>query len=60
MNATLSFLGTVMLILVAVAVLLALVILVLFEARWIVHLGTRLRSARTDELRESDSEASSP
>jgi Na+-transporting methylmalonyl-CoA/oxaloacetate decarboxylase gamma subunit len=42
MNATLSLLGTVMLILVGVAVVLAVLILILYEARWIVRLGKQL------------------
>jgi Na+-transporting methylmalonyl-CoA/oxaloacetate decarboxylase gamma subunit len=42
MNATLSLLGTAMLILVGVAVVLAVIILILYEARWIVRLGKQL------------------
>jgi Na+-transporting methylmalonyl-CoA/oxaloacetate decarboxylase gamma subunit len=42
MNATLSLLGAVMLILVGLAVVLAVIILILYEARWIVRLGKQL------------------
>jgi len=42
MNATLSLLGTAMLILVGVSVVLAVIILILYEARWIVRLGKQL------------------
>jgi hypothetical protein len=42
MNATLSLLGTAMLILIGVAVVLAVFILILYEARWIVRLGHEL------------------
>jgi Na+-transporting methylmalonyl-CoA/oxaloacetate decarboxylase gamma subunit len=42
MNATLSLLGTAMLILIGVAVVLAVIILILYEARWIVRLGKQL------------------
>ena len=42
MNVTLSLLGTAMLILVGVAVVLAVLILILYEARWIVRLGKQL------------------
>jgi Na+-transporting methylmalonyl-CoA/oxaloacetate decarboxylase gamma subunit len=42
MNATLSLLGTVMLILIGLAVVLAVIILILYEARWIVRLGRQL------------------
>jgi Na+-transporting methylmalonyl-CoA/oxaloacetate decarboxylase gamma subunit len=45
MHAALSFLGAAMLILVGVAVVLATVILILFEACWIVRLGRRLTRA---------------
>jgi hypothetical protein len=39
MNATLSLLGTAMLVLIGLAVVLAVIILILYEARWIVRLG---------------------
>jgi Na+-transporting methylmalonyl-CoA/oxaloacetate decarboxylase gamma subunit len=39
MNATLSLLGTAMLILIGVAFVLAVLILILYETRWIVRLG---------------------
>ena len=42
MNATLSLLGTAMLILIGVAVVLAIIILILYEARWIIRLGKQL------------------
>jgi Na+-transporting methylmalonyl-CoA/oxaloacetate decarboxylase gamma subunit len=42
MNGTLSLLGTAMLILIGVAVVLAVIILILYEARWIVRLGKQL------------------
>lgn len=42
MDATLSILGTAMLILMGVAVVLAVIILILYEARWIVRLGKQL------------------
>jgi Na+-transporting methylmalonyl-CoA/oxaloacetate decarboxylase gamma subunit len=42
MNATLSLLSTAMLILVGVAFVLAVLILILYEARWIVRLGKQL------------------
>jgi Na+-transporting methylmalonyl-CoA/oxaloacetate decarboxylase gamma subunit len=42
MNATVSLLGTAMLILIGVAVVLAVIILILYEARWIVRLGKQL------------------
>jgi Na+-transporting methylmalonyl-CoA/oxaloacetate decarboxylase gamma subunit len=42
MNATMSLLGTVMLILVGLAVVLAVIILILYEARWIIRLGRQL------------------
>jgi Na+-transporting methylmalonyl-CoA/oxaloacetate decarboxylase gamma subunit len=42
MNATLSLLGTAMLILIGLAVVLAVIILILYEARWIVRLGRHL------------------
>ena len=50
MHAALSFLGAAMLILVGVVVVLATVILILYEACWIVRLGHRLtRAAATVE-----------
>lgn len=42
MNATLSLLGTAMLILIGVAFVLAVLILILYETRWIVRLGKQL------------------
>jgi Na+-transporting methylmalonyl-CoA/oxaloacetate decarboxylase gamma subunit len=42
MNAILSLLGTAMLILIGLAVVLAVVLLILYEAYWIVRLGGRL------------------
>jgi hypothetical protein len=45
MHATLSFLGAAMLILVGVVVVLATVILSLYEARWILRLGRQLTRA---------------
>jgi Na+-transporting methylmalonyl-CoA/oxaloacetate decarboxylase gamma subunit len=42
MNATLSLLGTAMLILIGVAFVLAVLILILYEARWVVRLGKQL------------------
>jgi len=42
MNATLSLLGTAMLILIGVAFVLAVLILILYEARWIVRLSRQL------------------
>lgn len=42
MNATLSLLGTAMLILIGLAVVLAVIILILYEARCIVRLGRQL------------------
>lgn len=42
MNVTLSLLGIAMLILVGVAFVLAVLILILYEARWIVRLGKQL------------------
>jgi hypothetical protein len=42
MNASLSLLGAVMLILIGLAVVLAVVMLILYEARWILILGRRL------------------
>jgi Na+-transporting methylmalonyl-CoA/oxaloacetate decarboxylase gamma subunit len=42
MNASLSLLGAVMLILIGLAVVLAVVILILYEARWILVLGKQL------------------
>jgi Na+-transporting methylmalonyl-CoA/oxaloacetate decarboxylase gamma subunit len=42
MNATLSLLGTAMLILIGVAVVLAIIILILYEARCIIRLGKQL------------------
>jgi hypothetical protein len=50
MHAALSFLGAAMLILVGVVVVLATVILILYEARWILRLGRQLtRAAATAE-----------
>ena len=50
MHAALSFLGAAMLILVGVVVVLATVILILYEACWIVRLGHQLtRAAATVE-----------
>jgi hypothetical protein len=50
MHAALSFLGAAMLILVGVVVVLATVILILYEACWIVRLGQQLtRGAATVE-----------
>ena len=50
MHAALSFLGAAMLILVGLVVVLATVILILYEACWIVRLGQRLsRAAATAE-----------
>ncbi len=50
MDAALSFLGAAMLILVGVVVVLATVILILYEACWIVRLGQQLaRAAATAE-----------
>lgn len=45
MNATIALLGTVMLLLVGLAAVLAVVILILYEARWIVRLGRQLTRA---------------
>ena len=45
MHAALSFLGAALLILVGVVVVLATVILILYEACWIVRLGHRLTRA---------------
>ena len=45
MHAALSFLGAAMLVLVGVVVVLATVILILYEACWIVRLGHRLTRA---------------
>jgi hypothetical protein len=45
MQAALSFLGAAMLILAGIVVLLATVILILYEACWIVRLGHRLTRA---------------
>ncbi len=57
MNAILSLLGTAMLALVSVAVVLAVVILVLYEACWIIRLGGRLhRSTWNAERICADSE----
>ena len=42
MNTALSLLGAAMLILIGVAVVLAVVIIILHEARWIVRLGREL------------------
>lgn len=42
MNAALSLLGTAMLILIGLAVVLAVVILILYEASWILRLGGQL------------------
>ena len=42
MDDTLSFLGAAMLMLLGVAVVLAVVILILYEARWILRLGRQL------------------
>jgi Na+-transporting methylmalonyl-CoA/oxaloacetate decarboxylase gamma subunit len=50
MNASLSLIGAVMLILIGLAVVLAVVILILYEARWILILGKQLfRSTPTTE-----------
>ena len=49
MHAALSFLGAAMLILVGVVVVLATVILILYEACWIVRLGHRLTRAAAAE-----------
>jgi hypothetical protein len=50
MQAALSFLGAAMLVLVGVVVVLATVILILYEACWIVRLGQQLtRAAATAE-----------
>ena len=50
MHAALAFLGAAMLILVGVVVVLATVILILYEACWIVRLGQQLsRAAATAE-----------
>jgi Na+-transporting methylmalonyl-CoA/oxaloacetate decarboxylase gamma subunit len=46
MDAVLTTLGTFMLVLVGVAVVLALLILVLYEAGWVIRLGARLREDR--------------
>jgi hypothetical protein len=45
MHAALSFLGAAMLILVGVVVVLATVILILYEAHWILRLGQQLTRA---------------
>ena len=50
MHAALSFLGAAMLILVGLVVVLATVILILYEACWIVRLGHRLTRAVAVEL----------
>jgi Na+-transporting methylmalonyl-CoA/oxaloacetate decarboxylase gamma subunit len=42
MNAALSLLGTAMLILIGLAVVLAVIIVIFYEARWIVRLGRQL------------------
>jgi hypothetical protein len=42
MDASLSLIGAVMLILIGLAVVLAVVILILYEARWILMLGKQL------------------
>lgn len=58
MHAALSFLGAAMLILVGVVVVLATVILILYEACWIVRLGHRLtRAAATVEPATSPRES---
>jgi hypothetical protein len=51
MNAILSLLGTAMLVLVSVAAVFAIIILVLYEACWIIRLGGQLyQSARPNQL----------
>lgn len=47
MHAALSFLGAALLLLVGVVVVLATVILILYEARWIMRLGQQLLRAST-------------
>jgi Na+-transporting methylmalonyl-CoA/oxaloacetate decarboxylase gamma subunit len=42
MNASLSLLGAIMLILIGLAIVLAVVILILYETRWILLLGKQL------------------
>jgi hypothetical protein len=49
MHAALSFLGAAMLILVGVVVVLATIILILYEACWILRLGQQLTRAATAE-----------
>jgi Na+-transporting methylmalonyl-CoA/oxaloacetate decarboxylase gamma subunit len=58
MNATLSLLGTAMLILLGVAVVLAVIILILYEARWIVRLGKQL--SRSISVADQADTASEP
>jgi hypothetical protein len=58
MNASLSLLGAVMLILIGLAVVLAVVILILYEARWILILGRQLlRSTSAADQISEQSEA---
>jgi hypothetical protein len=54
MNASLSLLGAVMLILIGLAVVLAVVMLILYEARWILILGKRLLRSTSAADRASE------
>lgn len=49
MNAALSLLGAALLILIGVAFVLAVVILILYEARWAVRLGKQFSCSTADE-----------
>lgn len=53
MNAILSVLGAAMLVLVSIAAILAIVILVLYEARWIIRISGQLGQSGSmgDQLR---------
>jgi hypothetical protein len=53
MNTTLSLLGAAMLVLIGVAVVLAVVIVILHEACWIVRLGKELTRSTADADRPS-------
>ena len=58
MQATLSLLGAAMLIFVGVAAVLAVIILILYEAHWIVRLGQQL--ARTISLADEPGSGPEP
>jgi Na+-transporting methylmalonyl-CoA/oxaloacetate decarboxylase gamma subunit len=58
MNATFSLLGTAMLILIGVAFVLAVLILILYEVRWVVRLGKQL--PRSISMADEDGVGSKP